>query len=352
MLCLTLLMPFRRLTGRAGSHSLTLPHAVSHSFDAPLPPHRQNDDGTLTRESNARYVEWSDGTESIMLGDEVLEIDRKQQPRANTYVHVVRYDAIQVGGCMCRWPLLGGGNGVGVEKVFLDGPSPHAALLRKGYLTGLHHTQQPRASTYVHAIMRLKLRLTAGHSLGCVGCCWRPQIRGTVAAVTLMRWRRDAVLTIPPLAGCRCCCCRVCGCVCVQGLSHIKQTIHCKPASLNSKLHQRLKMTVHKASAKTDKVRLCAGHQRPDSWTCTTAVPSLQGMHWVCCAKCCCPDMCLCHVLELKCWRQLDHWCAVVCCVMLCSICCCRRRSKCTWLRGTQSRRSLRLRSGQRRWLD
>jgi hypothetical protein len=31
-----------------------------------------------------------------MLGDEVLTMDRKQQPRANTYVHVVRYDAIQV----------------------------------------------------------------------------------------------------------------------------------------------------------------------------------------------------------------------------------------------------------------
>jgi hypothetical protein len=41
-------------------------------------------------------VQWSDGSESIMLGDEVLTMDRKQQPRANTYVHVVRYDAIQV----------------------------------------------------------------------------------------------------------------------------------------------------------------------------------------------------------------------------------------------------------------
>lgn len=59
-------------------------------------PCRQNEDGSLSRESNARYVQWSDGSESIMLGDELLMMDRKQQPRANTYVHVVRYDAIQV----------------------------------------------------------------------------------------------------------------------------------------------------------------------------------------------------------------------------------------------------------------
>jgi hypothetical protein len=65
------------------------------------PSRRQNEDGTLTRESNARYVKWSDGSESIVLGDELLMLDRKQQPRANTYVHVVRYDAIQV-GCVCR----------------------------------------------------------------------------------------------------------------------------------------------------------------------------------------------------------------------------------------------------------
>lgn len=27
---------------------------------------------------------------------------------------------------------------------------------------------------------------------------------------------------------------------------------------------------------------------------CTAAAPSLQGMHWVCCPKCCCPEMCVC----------------------------------------------------------
>lgn len=40
----------------------------------------------------------------------------------------------------------------------------------------------------------------------------------------------------------------------LQGLSHIKETVHLKPASLDSKLHKRLKMTVAKATQKTDKV--------------------------------------------------------------------------------------------------
>lgn len=57
---------------------------------------RQNPDGTLSRESNARYVQWSDGTESIVLGDEVLTMERQKMPHDNTYVHAVRYDAIQV----------------------------------------------------------------------------------------------------------------------------------------------------------------------------------------------------------------------------------------------------------------
>jgi hypothetical protein len=66
----------------------------------------------MSRESNARYVQWSDGSESIMLGDELLLMDRKQQPRANTYVHVVRYDAIQVRAQQDRASQVVGG-GVG-----------------------------------------------------------------------------------------------------------------------------------------------------------------------------------------------------------------------------------------------
>lgn len=47
------------------------------------------------RESNARYIQWEDGSESIMLGDEILNIDRKDHSRAHTYLYAVRYDVIE-----------------------------------------------------------------------------------------------------------------------------------------------------------------------------------------------------------------------------------------------------------------
>lgn len=40
-----------------------------------------------------------------------------------------------------------------------------------------------------------------------------------------------------------------------QGLAHMKQMVALKPASLDSKLHQRLKMTVQKATQRADKVQ-------------------------------------------------------------------------------------------------
>jgi hypothetical protein len=52
----------------------------------------------------------------------------------------------------------------------------------------------------------------------------------------------------------------------LQGLSHIKQTAHLKPASLDSKLHQRLKTTMQKATQKTDKVRLGRVCDLPAFW--------------------------------------------------------------------------------------
>ena len=56
-----------------------------------------------------------------------------------------------------------------------------------------------------------------------------------------------------------CCCCLAAVAVVFtrQGLAHIKQSVHLKPASLDSKLHKRLKLTVHQATQKTDKVRGC-----------------------------------------------------------------------------------------------
>jgi hypothetical protein len=50
---------------------------------------RAGEDGQLTRESNARFVKWSDGSESIMLGDEVLNVDRQVHARAHTYLYAV-----------------------------------------------------------------------------------------------------------------------------------------------------------------------------------------------------------------------------------------------------------------------
>lgn len=53
------------------------------------------------QESNARYVKWSDGSESIVLGDEVLDIDRKDHGKSHTYLYAVRYDVIEVGWARC-----------------------------------------------------------------------------------------------------------------------------------------------------------------------------------------------------------------------------------------------------------
>eukprot|EP00882_Tetradesmus_deserticola_P006046 GHRQ01006364.1.p1 GENE.GHRQ01006364.1~~GHRQ01006364.1.p1 ORF type:complete len:409 (+),score=168.08 GHRQ01006364.1:282-1508(+) len=56
---------------------------------------KPEEDGQLTRESNARFVKWSDGSESIVLGDEVLNVERQQHARAHTYLYAVRYDVIE-----------------------------------------------------------------------------------------------------------------------------------------------------------------------------------------------------------------------------------------------------------------
>ncbi|WIA21380.1 hypothetical protein OEZ85_000598 [Tetradesmus obliquus] len=53
------------------------------------------EDGQLTRESNARYVKWSDGSESIVLGDEVLNVTRQQHAKSHSYLYAVRYDVIE-----------------------------------------------------------------------------------------------------------------------------------------------------------------------------------------------------------------------------------------------------------------
>jgi hypothetical protein len=200
---------------------------------------RQNDDGSLTRESNARYVQWSDGSESIMLGDEVLTMDRKQQPRANTYVHVVRYDAIQV-RCWVRQMVRQGGaypaNTPHITRLDSTGKGPPFFLLlcHSRALRCEAGCQSNYCTSRVHCVSRVStvlklLFIPSTHRWRQLGLC---------------RWRWSVM----------------------QGLAHIKQNVHLKPAGLYSKLHKRLKMTVHRATQKSDKV----------CW----AVPNCMWLHW------------------------------------------------------------------------
>lgn len=46
--------------------------------------------GREVKESNARYVQWSDGSWQLLLGDEVLDITKQDISRNNTYLFAVR----------------------------------------------------------------------------------------------------------------------------------------------------------------------------------------------------------------------------------------------------------------------
>jgi hypothetical protein len=63
---------------------------------------RAGEDGQLTRESNARFVKWSDGSESIVLGDEVLNVTRQPHAKAHTHLYAVSGAAVTV-NCSCRF---------------------------------------------------------------------------------------------------------------------------------------------------------------------------------------------------------------------------------------------------------
>lgn len=58
--------------------------------------HRTNPDGSRAPESNARYVKWSDGSEQIFLGDEVLNVTKQDISRDRAYLYAVRYEIIEV----------------------------------------------------------------------------------------------------------------------------------------------------------------------------------------------------------------------------------------------------------------
>jgi RNA polymerase-associated protein LEO1 len=53
-------------------------------------------DGQPIRESNARLIRWSDGSESLQLGDEMLDVARQDISHDHAYLYAVRYDIIQV----------------------------------------------------------------------------------------------------------------------------------------------------------------------------------------------------------------------------------------------------------------
>lgn len=73
--------------------SLLLLAAMHHATHCSIAYLTLTRDGT--RESNTRYIQWDDGSESIMLGDEVLNLDRKTFTHARTYLYAVRYDVIE-----------------------------------------------------------------------------------------------------------------------------------------------------------------------------------------------------------------------------------------------------------------
>ena len=53
-------------------------------------------DGQLMRQSNARLIRWSDGSETLQLGDEMLDVARQDISQDHAYLYAVRYDIIQV----------------------------------------------------------------------------------------------------------------------------------------------------------------------------------------------------------------------------------------------------------------
>jgi RNA polymerase-associated protein LEO1 len=54
--------------------------------------------GALVKESNARVIRWSDGSETLQLGGEMLALSKQNIQGDNAYLYAVHYDIIQVGG--------------------------------------------------------------------------------------------------------------------------------------------------------------------------------------------------------------------------------------------------------------
>ena len=53
-------------------------------------------DGQLTRQSNARFVQWEDGSWQLLLGDEVLDVKELDMQQDNSFLFVRHQGVIQV----------------------------------------------------------------------------------------------------------------------------------------------------------------------------------------------------------------------------------------------------------------
>ena len=56
-----------------------------------------DDDGHLIRQSNARFVQWEDGSWQLLLGDEVLDMKELDMQQDNSFLFVRHQGVIQVG---------------------------------------------------------------------------------------------------------------------------------------------------------------------------------------------------------------------------------------------------------------
>jgi hypothetical protein len=64
---------------------------------APDGSYLRNEAGQLVKESNARVIRWSDGSETLQLGGEMLALSKQNIQGDNAYLYAVHYDIIQVG---------------------------------------------------------------------------------------------------------------------------------------------------------------------------------------------------------------------------------------------------------------
>lgn len=63
-----------------------------------------DDEGQPARQSNARFVQWEDGTWQLLLGDEVLDVKELDMQQDNSFLFVRHQGVIQVSQSICSLP--------------------------------------------------------------------------------------------------------------------------------------------------------------------------------------------------------------------------------------------------------